>query len=117
MRKRKIINENLDDLEGENSDIVKMIAFDNSITLCEDAMLKAASLHKEFWGELREEQPDFAKLNYVGSKINYHVKEAKNQYNEMQKINPNMPVTIIVFSKFIKSILNDKEYSKKLISM
>lgn len=105
----------MDELEGENSDIVKLIAFDNSISLCEDAMLKAASLHKDFWGELREEQPDFAKLNFVGSKINYHVKEAKNQYNEMQRINPSMPVTIIVFSRFIKSILNDKEYSKKLV--
>lgn len=96
---------------------MKLIAFDNSIFLCEEAMLKAASLHKAFWGELKEEQPDLAKLNWVGSKINSYVKEAKNQYNEMQKINPNTSVIIVnVFSKFIKSILNDKEYSKKLMS-
>lgn len=79
-------------------------------------MLKSANLHKEFWGELREELPDLSKLNTIGSKSNYCVKEAKEQYNKMQKINSTVPQTIRVFSNFLKNILNDKDYAKFLIS-
>ena len=49
--------ENLDEQNEQNSDIVSIIAFDNHISLCEEYMNKASNLHKEFWGELREERP------------------------------------------------------------
>lgn len=46
-----------------------MIRFDNHISLCEEAMLMSARLHKEFWAELKEEIPHLKKLNSIGSKI------------------------------------------------
>lgn len=68
-----------------------MIAFDNHITLCEEFMKISANLHKEFWAELKEEQPDLGKLNIIGSKISKAVNEAKDNFNKMQKINSSVP--------------------------
>jgi hypothetical protein len=86
-RYQKIIRENLDEANEQNADIVSIIAFDNHISLCEEYMKLSANLHKEFWAELKEEQPDLGKLNTIGSKISKFVNEAKDNYFKMQKIN------------------------------
>ena len=90
-RYQKIIKDNLDEAEESNADIVSLIAFDNHIQLCEEFMKLSANLHKEFWAELREDQPDLGKLNMIGSNISKNVNEAKDNYYKMQKINPNVP--------------------------
>ena len=66
------------------------------------------NLHKEFWAELREDQPDLGKLNIIGSNISKTVNEAKENFYKMQKINPNVPQSIKVFGTFLLNVLNDK---------
>jgi hypothetical protein len=50
-RFRKIIRENLEAKaeNGDKADLIDMIRFDNYISLCEEAMLLSARLHKDFW--------------------------------------------------------------------
>lgn len=43
----------------------------------------SANLHKEFWAELKEDEPDLGKLNMLGSNISKTVMEAKGQYQKM----------------------------------
>ena len=46
-RFKKIIRENLENSGEENStDLIEIIRFDNHISLCEEAMMRAARLHK-----------------------------------------------------------------------
>ena len=50
--------ENSENSEEESStDLIEVIRLDNHISLCEEAMSRAARLHKEFWAELKEETP------------------------------------------------------------
>jgi hypothetical protein len=79
-RYQKIIKENLDEENENNSDIVSLIAFDNHISLCEEYIKLSANLHKEFWAELKEDRPDLGKLNIIGASISKTVNEAKEQY-------------------------------------
>ncbi|EGR29894.1 PAS domain S-box family protein [Ichthyophthirius multifiliis] len=118
-RYKKILNENLDQInenddEGEN-DIVKIIAFDSHIQQCEEYMKLSAQMHKEFWAELKEENPALFKLNIIGSKISQAVHEAKSHYHDMQKINNKIPQTIKTFGKYLIYVLNDRENGEILI--
>lgn len=70
-------------MDESSADIVSIIAFDNHISLCEEYMKFSAGLHKEFWAELREDDPDLGKLNVVGANISRTVMEAKDQYQKM----------------------------------
>ena len=114
-RYQKIIKDNLDEAEESNADIVSLIAFDNHIQLCEEFMKLSANLHKEFWAELREDQPDLGKLNMIGSNISKNVNEAKDNYYKMQKINPNVPQSIKVFGSFLVNVLNDRTKGQELL--
>ena len=49
-------------------------------------MNMSANLHKEFWQELKEDQPDLIKLMRIGSKITKTTNEAKTNFIKMQKI-------------------------------
>lgn len=37
--------------------------------MCEEMMKFSANLHKEFWIELKEEQPDLGRLMNIGARI------------------------------------------------
>ncbi|EGR30840.1 PAS domain S-box family protein [Ichthyophthirius multifiliis] len=117
-RYKKILEENLDQI-GENeeneNDIVKLIAFDSHIQQCEEYMKLSAQMHKEFWAELKEENPGLLKLNIIGSKISKAVHEAKSHYYDMQKINSKIHQTIKTFGKYLIYVLNDRENGKILL--
>lgn len=57
-RFKKIIKEKLEESKEEESDLIEIIRFDNHVSLCEEAMVHSAKLHKEFWTELIEEMPN-----------------------------------------------------------
>ncbi|EGR33143.1 PAS domain S-box family protein [Ichthyophthirius multifiliis] len=116
-RYKKIMDENLDQIENESSenDIVKLIAFDSHLQQCEEYMKISAQMHKEFWAELKEENPALSKLNIIGSRISQTVHEARSHYNDIQKINPRVFQTIKVFGKFLINVLNDKENGLQLL--
>ena len=68
-RFKKIIKENIEDRDENESDLVETIRFDNHVSLLQEAMVLSAKLHKDFWAELKEEKPDLKKLNAIGSQI------------------------------------------------
>lgn len=45
-RFKKIIKEKLEDNKEEESDLIEIIRFDNHVSLCEEAMIESAKLHK-----------------------------------------------------------------------
>lgn len=59
--------------------------------LLEEYMKLSANLHKEFWAELKEEQPELRKLNIIGSRISKAVNEARDNFSKMQKIKSDVP--------------------------
>jgi len=48
---------------------VEAIAFKNHLLQCEEMIGLSANLHKEFWIELKEDQPDLGRLMQIGAKI------------------------------------------------
>lgn len=70
----------------------------------------------EFWNYLREDRPDIAKLNQCGSKINQSIAMVEMYWNQLQKLNSNMPKALKMYAKFLIEILNDKEGGQDLLS-
>lgn len=77
--------------KNEGDDIVNAIAFNNHLMACEEMMKFSATLHKEFWIELKEDQPDLGRLMNIGARISVATNSAKENYYKMQKLNPNVP--------------------------
>ena len=69
----------------------------------------------EFWSQLKEERPDLAKLNDIGAKINQELALIEDYWKEVQKLNPNSPKALKMYSKFLSEILNDKEGGSELM--
>lgn len=115
-RFRKIIRENLEDKEENNSDLIEMIRFDNHVSLCEEAMMKSAKLHKDFWTELKEEMPDLRKLNSVGSQITETSNAVKENYTELSKINSSAFEVLYSYAMYLIYIIEDYTEGKELLS-
>ena len=43
----------------------------------------SANLHKEFWIELKEDQPDLGRLMNIGARISRVTNEARENYENM----------------------------------
>lgn len=109
-RFKKIIKDNLEENKEEENDLIEVIRFDNHVSLCEEAMVQSAKLHKEFWSELSEETPNLQKLNETGSRIIEVVNTVRLNYNEVRKINNHSPEIIHnygVYSMFIAQNISE----------
>ncbi|KRX00216.1 hypothetical protein PPERSA_10715 [Pseudocohnilembus persalinus] len=66
--------------DGNKSDNIKVIKFRSSLLMLEDSIKLSSALHKSFWNELKEDNPDLQKLNSTGSQI---AKQDQNAYKIM----------------------------------
>jgi hypothetical protein len=96
--------------------VVSKFAYESSFRQCKIYIEKSAILHHEFWNCLREDSPDIAKLNECGSKINHSIAMVENHWNNLQKLNSNVPKALNMYAKFLIEILNDKESGTDLLS-
>ncbi|CAD8062066.1 unnamed protein product [Paramecium sonneborni] len=112
----KAMNSNQEKKE-QNNDVISMIEFENNMTICEDMMKLSANLHKEFWIELKEDQPDLRKLNVLGQRINKTTNMINESYVKMQKINPNIFQTIRVYGLFLIFVTNDKLKGRQFLRL
>ncbi len=102
--------------EKEEYDVVGMIAFTNSRKLVVEYIVSASQLHKDFWFELLEDMPsrlnflllDMDKLSNIGSKINNAVKQTREYWRQLIKINGNVPSILMLYGKFLVYVLNEK---------
>ncbi|CAD8156622.1 unnamed protein product [Paramecium pentaurelia] len=100
--------------ENKDDDIVEAIKYNNHQTMCEKSMQQSAKLQKDFWGELKEDQPDLGKLMKLGADITYVTKTARQNYEEMQKISQNVYQSVKIYSNFILYVLNDQKLGGEL---
>ena len=108
--------EKSDDNEiSTNLDVVAVIAYENHYKMCKECIENAASCHLDFWTSLMERYPDLFKLNKAGTKINQLLIEIDDHWNKMQKINPNTPKAIKMYSDFMIMVLNEEERGKDLL--
>ncbi|KAL4426723.1 hypothetical protein ABPG74_006095 [Tetrahymena malaccensis] len=116
-RFKKMYEENQkNDNDGDDDDdIIQQIQFDSALQLCEEYMKRAIVMHKEFWQELKEENPSLTKLNIIGSKISQTVFQVKEQMNTMLKIKEDIPKILKIFGQFFIYVLNEKESGLELI--
>ncbi|CAD8148889.1 unnamed protein product [Paramecium pentaurelia] len=114
--KKDIKSKGMNSQQGEDDDIVNAIAFKNYLSLCEEKMKFSANLHKEFWIELKEDQPDLGRLMNIGARISRVTNEARENYENMQKINSNMPYTMQVFGNFMIHVMNDSKGGINLLN-
>lgn len=77
--------------------------------------MQAAILYKEFWKELQEEQPSLVKLNSIGGRISSIVKETRDHFNQIQKLNANVQEMLFSFGAFLQNVLNEKSQARALI--
>jgi len=78
-------------------------------------MKRAVIMHKEFWSELKEENPGLQKLNIIGSKISRTVFQVKEQMATMQRLRNDIPKIFKVLGRFFIYVLNEKESGLELI--
>jgi PAS domain S-box-containing protein len=117
-RYKKIIEDEIAESQNEGTgglDVVSEIAFQNHLRQCQANIEKSALLHMEFWSQLSEDNPDLAKLNDIGSKINTSVAHVEEHWIKLQKINTNMPKAMRLYGKFLIEIINDKEGGEELL--
>lgn len=99
-----------DEAEGEGEggvDLVGKIASENFQAIAEECMTDSANLHKEFWMELREEKPDLRKLNYLGSRFNSAMNNAKDYWNRLQKYTLSAQF-LKIYGRFLIDIQNER---------
>lgn len=96
-------------------DMVSMISYNNNFRQCKKKFERAAHLHMEFWAKLNCQAPDVGRLTKIGAKINIVISEIEDFWNQMQKINPNMPHALRLYAHFLKEILNDPEGAHELL--
>ena len=102
--------------EGKNNlDVVNETTFQNTFRQLQANIEKAALLHLEFWSQLAEDNPDLAKLNDVGSKINTAIHNVDETWGRIQKINENNQKALRIYGKFLLEVINDKEAGDKII--
>ena len=114
-RCKKLIEDELTDLIGENSgnlDIVRELEYKNLNMRFKNSIVNASNLYIDFWSQLLSSHSsgseDLTKLNECGTKINKEVKEINDIFEKMQKIKNNDYDAIKIYSDFINDILNDK---------
>lgn len=118
-RYKKIVDEKLDEAgERDGSrekDIVGIIAFETHLRLCVDFIKRASENQREFWTELLEEKPSLVKLAAIGNDINFATRKAKENWAKLYKLNSSLPSVLKIYSKFLTSIVNEKDTGKKLM--
>ena len=117
-RYKKIIEDEIAESQNEGQgglDIISENAFNNHLRLCQANIEKSALLHMEFWSQLSEDNPDLAKLNEVGSKINNSVANVEEHWSKLYKINPNSPKALRAYGRFLIDIISDKEAGEDLL--
>lgn len=117
-RYKKIIEDEIAETQNEGAgglDVISELAFQNHLRQCQANIEKSALQHMEFWSQLSEDNPDLAKLNDLGSKINASVAHVEEHWNKLLKINPNMPKAMRLYGKFLIEIINDREAGEDLL--
>jgi len=102
--------------EDQGDDLIANIAYESSLRQCFQYIEKVASLHLDFWTTLREDRPDIAKLNSIGSKINNNIIMVETHWSAVQKHNSGMPRDLRIYSKFLIEVLNDKEGGQEYLT-
>ena len=95
--------------------MVGIIAFETHLKTCIHFVKKAAEYHKDFWNELLEEKPSLHKLNLIGANINFTIRNARENWFKLIKINSNMPSIFKLYGKFLSNILNESENGEKYL--
>ena len=117
-RYKKIIEDEIAESQNEsqgNLDVVTELTFQTHLRQIQANIEKATLLYMEFWAQLSEEAPDLAKLNDIGSKISAAVQTVEDNWVKLIKVNPNNPVAMKLYGKFLLEIINDKEGGDDLL--
>ena len=120
-RYKKMIEDSLNDntkINGEEQevDVVGLIAFETHLKMVVYFVKRSAEYHKDFWSELLKERSDLTKLSALGTNINFTIKNAKENWNKLIKINNNIPSVLKLYSRFLTLVLNEKDNGKKLMN-
>jgi len=118
-RYRKILEDETTELTesgGASLDVVSMLAYENYLQKCKEAIEKSAYLHMEFWLELLELEPDLGKLDTTGIRINATIVQVQEHWEKLQKINPNVPKALKLYADYLVEILNDAEEGTELLA-
>jgi PAS domain S-box-containing protein len=117
-RYRKIIEDEIAENKNQgtgNLDIVSEIHFQNRLRNCLVNIEKSSMYHMEFWGQLCEDTPDLNKLNKIGIKIIYSVRDVEDQLFKLQRISNNMPRALKLYGKFLTEVTNDKDAGEEYL--
>ena len=101
--------------EAGSMDIIAKFAFDSTLRQIESEMKRSAQLHFDFWLSLKGESPDISRMSDIGLKINKSIVQIEEQWNYIQKINSNSPRALKIYSRFLNSIMNDKDRAQEYL--
>ncbi len=116
--RRMLEDETMEVNEGgaASMDVVTMLAYENCLQQCKEAIEKAAYLHMEFWLELLEPEPDLGKLDATGIRISSTIAAVQEHWGKVRKINPNVPKALKLYADYLIEILNDTEEGTELLA-
>ncbi|EGR27924.1 PAS domain S-box family protein [Ichthyophthirius multifiliis] len=102
--------------QSANNDIFNEITVQNYQKICQTHIEKSSFLYAEFWSHLNEYNPDLGKLSDIGYKIYICKQNIENYWNRLMKMNVFIPNLILLYSKFLKEIMNDNESSLQILN-
>ena len=75
---------------------------------------KSSNLNMEFWNLLSEDCPNLSKLKEIGVKISALNKSIVRNQKVLQNMNVTIPKIQILYSKYLMTIMRDRESSEKV---
>lgn len=122
-RYKKIIEDNIGE-DARNSDpnevqhevdVVGMIAFESHMKFCVYFVKQAAEFNKKYWLELLKDNPSLEIVSEIGTQMDLQISKAKENWGKLTKMKANTPIIIKLYSKFLGSVLNEKDEGQQLL--
>jgi len=101
--------------DKEQLSITSLMTYKSHLKIFNDQIEVVAQLHCQFWSVLLEDAPDLTLLKNYGFEIQDLNESIKSHWEAMQRINPDSPNALKLYSIFLADVMNDKEHSNELI--
>jgi PAS domain S-box-containing protein len=103
--------------DKEHLSVTSLMTYESHLKIFNDQIDGITQLHYQFWSAFLEDVPDLTLLKNYGFKIQDFNESIREHWEAMQRINPDAPNALKLYSVFLSDVMNDKEYSNELMEV
>ena len=102
--------------DSDQFGIKSIMTYNLHYSLFEKLIVKTTELYSRFWSMLIDNVIDLCLLINTAYSIEDSIDELKSHWKKMDEIDPNSTKVFVIYTNFIKEVLNDKEQYKLLVN-